>query len=390
MNLVFLAHPKFLNSPSMERFSTMLAEEMAKRGHQVVVWAPEKKFANLSNQPSVSKWLGYIDQYLIFPRIFRNRITKLPADTLFVFTDHALGPWVPLVCNRPHVVHCHDFMAQRSGLGEIKGNFTKWSGRRYQAMIRRGYQAGKNFLPVSEKTRKELFRFVSGGQVTSEVVYNALADVFIQYSQQEARSLLAKSTNPMLESGYIMHIGGNQWYKNRIGVVDIYDAWRSSNFGKLPLLLLGKAPNRTLQERIGRSPYKSDILVLSNLSDSTVNLCYSGAEVFLFPSIDEGFGWPIAEAMACGCPVMTTGEAPMTEVGADAAVYIPRYPEKAEEVEGWALNAANDLKGVLNLPQEERKRMIEKGLKNIQRFNAKQQMDKIEQIYRNILDNSMK
>ena len=50
---------------------------------------------------------------------------------------------------------------------------------------------------------------------------------------------------------------------------------------------------------------------------------YSGAELLLFPSLEEGFGWPIIEAQASGCRVVTTGKAPMTEVGGNAAFYLP-------------------------------------------------------------------
>ncbi|MDT9189897.1 MAG: glycosyltransferase, partial [Limnospira sp. PMC 894.15] len=57
---------------------------------------------------------------------------------------------------------------------------------------------------------------------------------------------------------------------------------------------------------------------------------YSAAIALLFPSLQEGFGWPIIEAQACGCPVFTSHIPPMTEVGGDVAIYIdPKNPQES-------------------------------------------------------------
>ena len=57
----------------------------------------------------------------------------------------------------------------------------------------------------------------------------------------------------------------------------------------------------------------------------------------LFPSFQEGLGWPILEAQACGCPVATSGRSPMNEVGGDAAIYIdPDSPASADNTKNIA------------------------------------------------------
>ena len=131
-------------------------------------------FHRLRSSPLLKKWLGYLDQYLVFPLQVRVRLRRTDERTLFVFADQALGPWVPLVADRPHVIHVHDLMALRSALGEFKENPTRWTGRRYQAMIRRGFARGQHFISVSENTRADLHRFLAGSQRSSEVVYNGL------------------------------------------------------------------------------------------------------------------------------------------------------------------------------------------------------------------------
>lgn len=151
MNLVFFTHPAFLGHQSMPRFAKMLEDGMKQRGHSVARWSPRPRLFALPSPRALRKWLGYIDQYFLFPIEVRSRIKDTIPDTLFVFADNALGPWVPLVKNRFHVIHCHDFLAQKSALGQISENPTSWTGRLYQKFIRRGYSTGKiSFLSLKK------------------------------------------------------------------------------------------------------------------------------------------------------------------------------------------------------------------------------------------------
>ena len=107
----------------------------------------------------------------------------------------------------------------------------------------------------------------------------------------------------------------------------------------------------------------------------------AGARVLLFPSIEEGFGWPLAEAQASGCPVITTDAAPMREVGADAALYVARRDSSKQ----WAENSADVLEAALNLTSDERHALIRRGFGNVERFRLESALDQYEKIYREIL-----
>lgn len=385
MNIVFFAHPDFLGQQSMPRFARMLAAGMKRRGHTSEIVKPNPQFFNTPVPAGMRKWMGYLDQYVIFPLQVKGWLKTYPENTLFVFTDHALGPWIPLVKDRPHIIHCHDFLAQRSALGEIPENPTKFSGRLYQAFIRRGYSKGKNFISVSNKTEKDLHRFLSSPPSLSEVVYNGLNQSFSPNNPDEARRTLGGKTGIDLSTGYLLHVGGNEWYKNRSGVIEIYNAWRSSGREKTPLLLVGNAPNHEIGRIYNQSPFKAEIHLLSGLEDESVRLAYTGASVFLFPSLAEGFGWPIAEAMASGCPVITTDEAPMTEVGGNAAFYIPKRPLDNTSVTAWAMEGAKALNDIFALSSNERKSLVESSIANSKRFDPDTALDKIEEIYKSIL-----
>lgn len=388
MNIVFFSNPDFTgseNAPkftSMHRFTAMLAEGMAKRGHEVTIWSPKRKFFTLAQSPALKKWLGYIDQYIVFPVTVKKRLKKCAPDTLFVFTDQAQGPWVPMVADRRHVMHCHDFLAQLSAMGKIVQHKTSWTGKIYQKFIRSGYEKGKNFISVSHKTDQVLQQLLPYKPASTAVVYNGLDKAYRPFYYAKARRLMTKKTGIDLTSGYLLHVGGNQWYKNREGVVEIYSAWRMQSEYVLPLLMIGPAPSQTVKQQLEKSPFRKDIHFISNLSDEFVQYAYSGANVFLFPSHAEGFGWPIAEAMASGCPVLTTDLAPMTEVAAGAAFLItPRGPENEET---WATRAAVTLQQMINLSAFNRKAVIAAAISNVKRFDANTALEKIEFIYAHI------
>ncbi|PRY55169.1 glycosyltransferase involved in cell wall biosynthesis [Arcticibacter pallidicorallinus] len=386
MKIVFFTHPHFLGHQSMPRYANWLARGMEERGHQIDLWSPEGVLSALPlSKGPLKKWLGYVDQYLIFPLQVKKKLKVLPPDTLFVFTDHALGPWVPLVKNRPHIVHCHDFLAQRSALGEIPENVTGRTGKIYQSYIRKGYTAARNFISISQKTQADLHRMLSRPPHISEVVYNGLTrkfapadDVFL------LRKELSGETGINLQAGFILHVGGNLWYKNKSGVISAYEKWRSKSTQQLPLLLVGENPDDILKAQIDSSPFKADIHALVGMPDDFANKAYSAASLFLFPSLAEGFGWPILEAMASGCPVITTGEAPMSEVGGKAAFYVSKLQVDSEQE--WREECAALIDRVLGLSVDERLALAAHGADNVRRFHSNSALDSVEEIYIRVAD----
>ena len=365
----------------MPRYANWLARGMKERGHQVDLWSPKAFFSALPvSNKSLKKWLGYLDQYVLFPGQVKTKLKKLPSDTLFVFTDHALGPWVPLVNNRPHIVHCHDFLAQKSAIGEIPENVTGRTGKIYQSYIRKGYSSGCNFISISYRTQTDLHRMLSRPPMLSEVVYNGLTRKFTPADDLLLlREGLSRETGIDLGAGFILHVGGNLWYKNRAGVIAAYEEWRNSSKQRLPLLLIGESPDDAIRAHIDSSPYKTDIHALAGMPDDFANKAYSAASLFLFPSLAEGFGWPIVEAMASGCPVITTDEAPMNEVGGQAAVYVSKM-QIGDELK-WREECASAIHRTLQLNEEQRADIVLRGLENVSRFSSELALNKVEQIY---------
>jgi glycosyltransferase involved in cell wall biosynthesis len=365
----------------MDDFTSILYSGMRERGHNVQIWRPVSGFSKLPAGKRIRKWLGYVDQFLVFPALVRLRIIKCKKDTLFVFTDQALGPWIPMVCDKRHVVHCHDFLALQSAAGLVEENITSLTGRFYQDLIKKGFCQGKNFIAVSRNTSKQLTQFHTECLIRNEVVYNGLKKTFVPLDPKVARTYIQAKTGIIAPQGYILHVGGNQWYKNRRGVVEIYDAWRGLTNLDSPLLLVGESPSEELYQLVCRSRFRKDIHFITGKNDDFIQHAYCGAHILLFPSLAEGFGWPIGEAMACGCAVLTTNLAPMTEVGGEAAYYIDRRPSKGLEVRFWAEQAANVMENAICAPENIVKSRMQVGLENSRRFNLDAAMNQIERIY---------
>ena len=388
MKIVMFTHPNFLNSQSMPRYAKFLFDGLESEGHNVDVLTAKSYFSNLNFGFRLKKWLGYIDQYIVFPFVVKNKLRKYPKDTLFVFADHALGPWVGLVKNRPHVIHCHDFLAQYSALGKIPENKTLLSGRIYQAYIRNGFLLGKNFISVSEKTKNDLTNFLKIKPRNSFIVYNALNPLFLPIEKFKARSKVMSICNIELSNGYLLQVGGNSWYKNRVGVIMLYNAWRKISKTPLPLIMVGEPSDELINLKMSSS-YCTDIYFILDVNDKLLNYLYSGSKLLIFPSLDEGFGWPIIEAMASGCPVLTTNIKPMTEVGGNAAIYIDRMPHEVIEVKDWAKDSANIIENLVTLNQKNVEIIIENGIFNAKRFKLRNAIKEIEGIYMKVIQEDL-
>lgn len=389
MKIILFTHPSFLAHQSMPRFAQMIMVGMKQKEHEVTAWSPRAFFIKLAfKKPVLEKWLGYLDQFLVFPIEVKLRLFDCSKETLFVFSDNALGPWVTLVTKRYHVVHCHDFLAQQSAFGLLPENKTGITGKYYQKFIHWGYRKAENFISISKKTQTDLHSLINKTPKISKVVYNGLNQNFEPIKDCTAlRELLSNKYNIDLHEGYMLHVGGNAFYKNRIGVLEIYDQWAKSFEAKVPLILIGESPTEEMIAFKEKSIASKSIYFLSNISDLQLQQFYQGASVMVFPSLYEGFGWPIVEAMASGCLLITTDEDPMKEVAGDAGFYIPKKPNNSEKLLNWKMTASKELERVMQFTAEERNEAILKSILRSKEFSAQGFVDSIEIIYQEILKN---
>jgi glycosyltransferase involved in cell wall biosynthesis len=128
-------------------------------------------------------------------------------------------------------------------------------------------------------------------------------------------------------------------------------------------------------EAIARSPARDRILVTGYISDAELAAWYAKASIFAFPSLDEGFGIPLIEAMAAGIPVLTANKSALPEVTGDAALLIDPGNEMEMESALQSLAANETLRSSL----------IAKGLIRSRDFPWSKAVSQTESVYRELL-----
>lgn len=340
---------------SMLGFCRMLELELRRAGLAVSVIRPEPRLRrSLSAGQGLAKWLGYVDKFVLFPA--RLRTAAKNADVVHV-CDQGYALYTRHLEGIPNVVTCHDLIAARCALGEFSEMQTSWSGRRYQNMIINGLAQARHVVCDSESTARDVRRLCNLMPSATSVVHMALNFAYQPVNEAEREIRLGR-LGIGFRDRFILHVGGDTWYKNQSGVVKIFQRLDAAQEARgIGLVMVSGGLTAPLRRVIGKCGLQQRVRVLSGIEPEDLRALYSAAAALLFPSLCEGFGWPIIEAQACGCPVFTSNRAPMTEVGGDGAVYIdPENPEKA---------ARTILE---SLPDGAR--MREAGFANVRRFSA--------------------
>jgi glycosyltransferase involved in cell wall biosynthesis len=358
---------------SMLRFASLMERELKARGHDVTLLQPRAFVAgSRSTGGGLGKWLGYVDKFVLFPLALKRAIPKYEVVHI---CDHSNSMYAKYLLGTPNVATCHDVLAIKSALGEVPENVVSATGKKLQRMILNGLKTAQYIVCDSEISREDMLRVTGRPAETSEVVYLSLSFPYVPTPRAEALAALARLGYDA-STPFFVHVGADAWYKNRLGLVEIFDRLQRSLAPAAPrLLLVGGAIEPALQQAIQTAGLDGRVTRLSGLSNEDLQAVYSLAEALIYPSLQEGFGWPVIEAQSCGCPVFATGRKPMTELGGDAAVYFdPADPAAAAAIIGQALN--------------ERAAICQRGFLNVRRFTIGNMIDGYVRAYRHVVTGS--
>lgn len=336
MRILLIGNYAKLRQESMQRFADLLRQGLVAAGHEVRLVRPPVLLGRLlRGEAGLAKWIGYVDRFVIYPTLMRRQIKSW--DVVHV-CDQANAVYVPQMRKRPSMVTCHDMLAIRAAQGDFSEARTGWTGRLYQRWILKGLRKAQIVVCVSQQTADEFLRVAAMPEPRVTVVPNALNYAYRPMGSAEADAQLrVLDLDPA--QPFFLHVGGNQWYKNRVGVLRLFgELIRYSAYHEHRLVLAGKPwtqEMRTLSASLGIG---ARVIERVGVANEQLRALYSRAEALLFPSLAEGFGWPIAEAQACGCPVVTSNRPPMSDVGGEAAIYIdPADPANGAQVMTKAL-----------------------------------------------------
>ncbi|MEK9165257.1 MAG: glycosyltransferase family 1 protein, partial [Patescibacteria group bacterium] len=175
---------------------------------------------------------------------------------------------------------------------------------------------------------------------------------------------------------YLLYIGRLESKKNICRLIQVFDlVKKNANQSYLKLLLIGQPAfgYQNIKKEIDKSKYKDDIKKTGWLASREIADYLKNASAFVFPSLYEGFGLPLLEAMACGCPVVCSQLKVFNEVARDAPLYFDPFDNQdiAAKIEEVLIN--NTL----------RDKMIETGLKIAENFSWEKSADLTLKLFKN-------
>lgn len=242
----------------------------------------------------------------------------------------------------------------------------------YDAKFRYACRVATQIHAISEQTKRDLMHyfFIPEGRI--KVIYQSVNPVFYERIDEAQKHQLRLKYQ--LPPQFILSVGTIEPRKNLMALLEgmvmskIY----------IPLVVVGKMTEYQykVQKFIEADLNRLQVLFLTKINDAELSVLYQMAEVLAYPSVFEGFGLPVAEAQASGCPVITSNISSLPEAGGDAAMYI--NPESPAEI-GSALET-------LLADNELRESLIVKGKANAERFRPKNFASQLKQLYNSLLN----
>lgn len=197
--------------------------------------------------------------------------------------------------------------------------------------VKRACKSAAKVIAISNATKRDLEKVLG---INSKKIYvNYLGGVsrdIVDSNEQNVTNILSKY---QINNSYFLYLGTLEPRKNLITLVKAYEKYRLEGIGEEDLLIAGGKGWRfeATQEYIDNSKWRNSIYQLGYISNEDKGVLMSRASAFVFPSLYEGFGIPVLEAMEYGTPVVTTKVSSLPEVGGNLAYYIDD-PMDAEEL----------------------------------------------------------
>jgi len=302
-----------------------------------------------------------------------SQVARTDSPDLFHAMDPASVPaWLPC----PLVVSVHDlipFIFRREMRGQIPIDYRL--ALRYAC---RRYRSADRILTLSEHSRRDICRLLSVPSDRIDVVPLGSTLVPTGLSRSAARDEVKRRFG--FDVPYLLYVGGTDSRKNLGCLLEAFDRIRREGYpGRL--VLVGETfampiPEVSRLRAVAAQLGIDDrVAFLGYVEDQGLSLLFEACDFFVFPSLYEGFGLPVLEAMRCGAPLLISQASSIPEVAGEAAFYFD--PEKPEDLaEAFRVASAD--------PEEvESKRQL--GLSRAREFSWEKAAERVERVYDQVL-----
>lgn len=319
--------------------------------HQYLLIMPPDA-ADLIDDPAdgVEKLISSAAYYSLREQIELPRILRQHKVNL-LHSPHFL---LPLICPCTAIVTIHDaiYLACREDL-------PSWIARLYyRVMMNAAVRLAQRVITDSEFSKQDLVRHLGADPGKIEVIYPSVGREFKPTKDPAVLHTVRQKYG--IERDYVLYAGIYKPRKNHAGLLRAFQQFLALG-GEADLVIAGPLKEGELQLRrlANELGFSARLKLPGFVNDNELRALYSGARLYACPSLYEGFGFTVLEAMACGTPVVCSAETSLPEVAGDAAYYAnARVPAEF----GNALWRVFTDDGV-------RTALIEKGFENLKRFS---------------------
>ena len=242
----------------------------------------------------------------------------------------------------------------------------------YDQKFRYACKKADRIHAISEQTKRDLISYFAVPEEKITVIYQSINPIFYKRAEKIQKEQLRKKYQ--IPRKFVLSVGTVEPRKNLLGLLEGM-IWSKTY---VPVVVIGKLTDyhHKVQKFIEADLNRLQVYFLPRIQDEELAVLYQMAEILVYPSMFEGFGLPVAEAQASGCPVITSNISSLPEAGGDAALYV--NPEKPEEI-GRALKT-------LLADQTLRKSLVEKGKINAKRFTQENFAIQMKELYNSVLN----
>ena len=274
-----------------------------------------------------------------------------------------------------HVLFCSDFMVPYFSLGiktipvfhdaffwEYPEHYNKYWLLFFRNL---GLAAAKKSAFVVAPTQyasNQLAKYTGINPNKIQVIGEAPKTIATSISENETSEMVKQ----ILNLDYILHVGTLEKRKNLVALIQAFKIVRENGFPNLKLVLVGKASNKitlddssAIKEAIMQQQLTNDVILTDYLCDAEVQQLYQKAKLYVFPSINEGFGIPVLEAFKYQVPVVIANNTCLPEVAGQGAKSFNPFSVQ---------DMANAISTLLN-DEALRQTYIEKGNAQLQNFS---------------------
>ena len=242
----------------------------------------------------------------------------------------------------------------------------------YKVFFERSLRAANHVVTVSEAMKKEILDFFP--EVPISVIYNGLnAHEFDGLAETDLNAVRQKYALP---EKFILAVGHFEKRKNYLRLVEAIARLRDQG-RSCSLVMVGNnsGERQAIKDRVESANLSGNVRFLSGISDLEVRCVYKLCSLFVFPSSYEGFGIPILEAMAAGCPMVLSDIPVFREITQDKGVYFDH---------GDAQAMASAIETVMS-SSHERERLVQYGNERVQDFSFQGLAGQMEVLYKSLM-----